>query len=618
MIYLLGAAVYAFAFGAFYLKYVPLIPGFQGIFLPVGLLLAGLTALKPAAGALAFLGAFPLVSHWPYFFGVEQSTPHAPAAAVLALFLFFGWLLRGALASWASRQAAGPPVDVVPDGVLGPLRAAAAAVAVSAVFTFWKWTHFFPLRANGFYELTANVNGVSAGGARMSTVFAALSYLAGFALFAFLRPVFRDRRGRAAAASVLGASLLAASAFGLFQAAVDPSLGNTRFWTVLKQINATFKDPNAFAAVITGLWPFFLGAALAFGRGRRALFGGALALSLAVFPFIGVRSALLGLGAAVAAGAVFWFFDRERGRRAPKKDTAGDRTDAKRASKRPFAWAAGAVLGLLAVAAGFGLLSGSRLFERMKAGLGRASTGGGIVGLSPERYFLWREAVRMMADYPLTGVGMGGYVIEVPNYYERDRTEYPAGFEGWRRVDSAENYFLQAGAEMGLPGLAAVGLLFAAVGREAGRGFKRRGRLGRDRFLLYGASAGLLSLAFNMLFHSYLASFETQFVFWTLAAFVSAVGRGDGGQDDGRDGGPRRRSFGRKAVRAAVVGGLLAYAGAAAWAQFHSLSIADKTREFGLQHEFGLYPPERTEDGRPFHWTRKEAGVTVRVGGPVM
>ena len=613
-----GAVVWAAAFGAFYLKYVPLIPGFQAVFLPVGLAIAGLAAWKPAAGGLAFLGAFPLVNNWPYFFGVEQSTPHAPAAAVLVLFLFLGRLVHRGLAFPASRRAAVAAGGAVPNSIFGPLRLAAAAVAASAVLSFWKWTHFFPLRANGVYELTTNVNGVSAGGARMSTLFAALSYLAGFGLFAFLVPVFRDPKRRAAAASVLGGSLLAASAFGLFQATVDPSLGNTRFWTVLNQTNATFKDPNAFAAVIAGLGPFLAGAALAFGRGRRILLGGALTLSLVVFPMIGVRSALLGLAAAALAGLVFWHSDPGRGGRAAKGLADGGRESPVRASKRPRLLAAGAVLGLLAVAAGFGLLSGSRLFERIKAGLGRSSSGGGIVGLSPERYFLWREAVNMMADYPLTGVGVGAYVVEVPNYYERDKTEYPAGFEGWRRVDSAENYFLQAGAEMGLPGLAAVAFLFWAVGREAGRGFKRRNDLGRDRFLLYGASAGLLSLAVNMLFHSYLASFETQFVFWILAAFVAAVGRGEKAEEEGRSGGARRVSFGQKAARAAVIAALLAYAGASAWAQFRSLSLADKTREFGLKQEFGLYPAEAAEDGRPFRWTRKQAGLTVKVGGPVM
>ena len=46
-----AVVLFALAFYSFYLKYVPLIPGFQALFLPVGLLTAVVTAAKPRAGA---------------------------------------------------------------------------------------------------------------------------------------------------------------------------------------------------------------------------------------------------------------------------------------------------------------------------------------------------------------------------------------------------------------------------------------------------------------------------------------------------------------------------------------------------------------------------------------
>ncbi|MBM3294294.1 MAG: O-antigen ligase family protein, partial [Candidatus Aminicenantes bacterium] len=558
LFYLAGSALYVLAFGAFYRKYVPLIPGFQAAFLPVGLLVAGLTAWKPALGGAAFLGAFPLVNNWPYFFGVQQDTPHAPTSLVLALFLFLGLFLRGALGAAASGRGPEREGEIPGSAVDFPLRFAAAVVAVSAVVAYWKWTHFYPLRADGIYELTANVNGVTTGGARMSTIFSALSYLAGFALFAFFVALFQERKARRKAAVVLAGSLLAAAFFGLVQAAFDPSLGNTGFWVALKQINATFKDPNAFGGAVSGLVPFFAGAAIASAGPPRRLCLAAVALAILVFPFIGVRSAVLGLGAAALAGLFFAVLDRRGARREDEAGGGDGGTTGRRRKRRPVLAAAG-LIGLLAAAAAFGVLSDSRLHERMKSALGGGAAGGGVVGLSPERYFLWREAVRMMGGYPLTGVGVGSYIVELPNYYERDKTSYPAGFEGWRRIDSAENYFLQAGAEMGLPGLAAVLGVFWAVGWEAARGLRRRTGLGRDRFFLYGAAAGLVSLGVNMLFHSYLASFETQFVFWILAAFVAAVaGGGDGVRGPGRKEG---RPFGARAARLGLALALILYAG---------------------------------------------------------
>jgi hypothetical protein len=592
LVHAAGIILFALAFHAFYLKYVPLIRGFQAIFLPVGLGVAVLTAWRPAVGALAFLGAFPLVNNWPYFFGVEQNTPHAPAALGLALFFIFGWLGNGAVSALSKRSARG--AGIPNNAVTGPLKVVSLLVAVSAVSAYWKWTHFYPFRADGIYDFVANVDGVTTGGARMSALFGALSYLCGFVLFVILIRVFAAPKIRNAAAAVLGGGLLAATAFGVVQILVDPSLGNTDFWVFLKQINATFKDPNAFGAVLAGLGPFVLGAALYFRRGRRLLFGAAFALAVVVYPFIGARSALAGFLAALGGFAIVLFGESGPG------------------AKRRWMWGAAALAAVLAVGGTIGIASGSRLFQRLAASLKGLGSKGGVINISPERYFLWKEALHMTADYPLSGVGIGAFVVEIPNYYARDKRAYPPGFEGWRRVDSAENYFLHAAAEMGLPGLAAILVLFGAVFREIGRGLRRRTELGRERFLFYGASAGLLAFGVNMLFHSYSGSFETQFAFWTLAAFVVVIGRRPGEAESGKT---LRRT---KIVDLSIASIVIICAGAGLWSHGHTLSLAHKTAEFGLVQNFGLYPEEKTEDGRAFHWTRKNAGVSVAVAGPVI
>jgi hypothetical protein len=67
--------------------------------------------------------------------------------------------------------------------------------------------------------------------------------------------------------------------------------------------------------------------------------------------------------------------------------------------------------------------------------------------------------------------------------------------------------------------------------------------------------------------------------------------------------------------RAAAAIGLVLYAGLVFYASGHGLSLAHKTAEFGLDQEFGLYPAERTADGREYRWTGKDAAVIVRVEG---
>ena len=104
------------------------------------------------------------------------------------------------------------------------------------------------------------------------------------------------------------------------------------------------------------------------------------------------------------------------------------------------------------------------------------------------RAWLNGEARNIIDEYPLTGVGIGSFIIELARR---------AG-EGYV-VEPAHNIFLLAGAEMGIPGLLLVATLFLAF---ASRLFKAKNP---DAIL---AGAVLTGLCFIGLFDHYL---------WTLA-----------------------------------------------------------------------------------------------------
>jgi hypothetical protein len=488
-------ALQALAFAAFliffYLKYVPLLPPFQALFLPVLGAVAFLAAIRPRLATLVFIFFFPLVNHWPQLFGIGLTIPHAPAALVLCLFYLGGRLVHRAAATAEYR---------VRTPVAGPVAAAAGIVVLSAAVAIWRFANFAPFVSDRFYELATNVRGVTAGGAVMSTVFSSLNYLTGFAFFLFLVGQLRNEADRKSVLTALGSSLVLSLLFGFYQHFKNPGLGNSELWVSLKQINATFKDPNAFGAVLAMVIPLFLGAFFALRGMRKALAGAVCFLGLLIFPFIGVRSAFLGLVAALGWFAFFSFRSRRRA-----------------------LTAAGAVLIGLAVVAGTGYLTHSRLYERVTASLRSLNEEGGPLNLSPERYFLWKEAVGMTAEYPLTGVGAGAYIIELPNYYAKDRSPYAPEFAGFRRNDSAENYFLQVSSEMGLAGLGLFLWLFWVLGREVRHGFRRfRGRTesaGR-RLLFIGGSAAMVAYGVNIIFHSYIGSFETNYMFWLIAGLT--------------------------------------------------------------------------------------------------
>lgn len=601
--FIFAAVLFAAALYLFYKKYVPLVSVFQLLYLPVCLAVGGLAAWNFRIGTLAFLFAFPLVNNWFYFFHMDESTPHAPAALGLFLFYALGRLIhRG-----SKRETANPK-----NPVLRPMVLAAAVVVVSALITAWRFTNFYPLTSGGVYELVTNVSGVTAGGALMSTLFHALNYLTGMAFFVFLCGLMGRAAFRTQALTVLSISLLLSVLFGYIQNFLAPAAGNTAFWVRMGQINATFEDPNAFGAVLAMFTPLAVGALFQYSGWRRLLAGLLAVSAVFIFPFIGARSALLGLGAGLLVIAAAWSVRRFRkGRAATAKEALR-----KSPRKKPL-WAAAVIVGLLIAALGIAALGKAKVFERLSQSVRLVSSGSGLVGLSPERYFLWKAAAAMVGDYPLTGVGLGAYIIELPNYYTRDKTVYTGGFENLRRNDSAENYFLQVGSELGLIGLLAFLWLLGTVLREVGRGFRAGGPAwGPDRYLFWGASGGLLAYFLNILFHSYIGSFETVFGFWFLAAL--AVGLRSGGDEEKPpvEAAPEPRKRRKIFVRIAVI--LLLYAAIHAWNSRHSLSLDVRTREFHLQQNFGLYQAEKTADGRDYRWTREYGGLALTIGGPVI
>lgn len=134
----------------------------------------------------------------------------------------------------------------------------------------------------------------------------------------------------------------------------------------------------------------------------------------------------------------------------------------------------------------------------------------------------------MIKDYPLSGVGLGAYIIELPNYYKNDKDMPRPDIQPFRRIDTAENYFLQLGAELGLVGLAVCFWLFWLIFKQMRRSLGANGEPDRlSKYIRLGASAGIISLLVNFLFHSYIGSFEIQYTFWFLVALIFRLRRED-------------------------------------------------------------------------------------------
>ena len=141
---------------------------------------------------------------------------------------------------------------------------------------------------------------------------------------------------------------------------------------------------------------------------------------------------------------------------------------------------------------------------------------------------LWKLAIPMIRDYPLTGIGMGSFIIEVSNYAKAYgiRKETP-GIGGEPSPPG------RRGAGDLRPGPGLLDLLGARQTDEA----KRLGIPSgvRGPMVVSGAVAGIVAYLLAIQVHTFIGSYEIKYFFWLLAAIASRFGaRPDAAEGSGK------------------------------------------------------------------------------------
>jgi len=412
--------IYLPAFCLFYLNYTPSIHSFHLAFLPILFLLIVLTAMHLEGGILFFVFSFPLISNFPYLFGVDETLPHAPTALVLFLAFFLGWLLHRSLSG--SLLNFNIPLS-------RPLIMLSTIIVISCLITFFRHTNFYPILSDGIHELVVNIIGVRAGGAIMSTIFFSLNYLTGFFFFFILVSSIKSKSSLRKILVVLAFSTLISLVFALIQKYHSAHLGNTPYWANSNQINSTFKDPNSFGIYLSAFLPLSLGTVFFFLKSKRWLVLLLILLSLFIFPSISPRSGFLGLIVSIFLFALLFLTSSRISLR-----------------KRIVLMTSIFLIILLVSLCTIVFFKQSSLYQRLDWSLNMLGNENFLKELFTGKLKLWIASRHMIMDYPLTGVGLGSFIIELPNYLKL------LGFP-YKATDSAENYFLQIGSEMGLIGL---------------------------------------------------------------------------------------------------------------------------------------------------------------------
>lgn len=350
----------------------------------------------------------------------------------------------------------------------------------------------------------------------------------------------------------------AASLVAIYQGVVDLEALNTGFWAERGRASGTLLDANAYGvcAVLAAV------SAMAVLPGTRplALPAVVVAINVAGLWMSGSRAALVtAVVVAGAAGLALW------------------RTGLNR---RVLAGAA-AVTAIAAVVVMASGASGPlrRLFDR-----GEGTTGG-FASVALQRGPYGQAAGRMIADYPLTGVGIGAYPHLAADYYRIEADDELA-------FDNAQNWWRHALAEMGILGAwpLMAWSLWLAWQVLAGRS-RREHRLAAT--LVRGA---LLGIGLGSLFQVQTQPPVVLLWFFVFVAWLPHL-------LTGTPGAPPRPGPAIAAVLA------IAYATGHLALARGPLAVAERARTFHRAYIVGAYGVERSEDGEYYRWTGEQARI---------
>lgn len=578
--FLLFSIVYLLIFYFFYRTYVPLVTSFQIALIPILFVVFVLTVINLKWGILFFIFAFPLINNLPYYFGIYGSTPHAPTALVLFLAFFAGWLVHSVFSK--SEISFDPPI-------FKPLVLLSLLIFVSGIITSLRYANFYPFLSDSVYELMTNTNGVTAGGAIMSSIFCSLNYLTGFAFFFIFLNTVKEKTFLKKIAVVFLISTSLAVAFGFFQHYINIELANNPISFTQGFINGTFKDAMSFGGYLAVLVPVML-SMIFFFKGALRVFSLLIFISaIFILPNTGSRSSLVALFLSLVFFLGFYLINLKKQKSFSLKRSVS----------------LGTVVLLIAVVIISVLISSkdSIVYKRFDELRISYKEGGLEKALAERSSSQWKIAAKMIVDYPFTGVGIGAFIIELPNYAKTAEISL-------RTTDSAENYFLQVGSELGTIGLFFALWIFWLIFKQIKKGFNKYLSQDRWKFIQIGVFCGIISMFMIFFVHTYIGSYELKYTFWLLVGMLFVINRGETE--------PERKIYFSKKFKIFSFILILIFSGVHLWNSTRSLSLKNRTQLFDLKQNFGLYQLEKIQDGREFRWTRGYGGLAIKIEKPVI
>lgn len=505
-------------------------------------------------------------------------------------------------------------------GISKPILVFIIIFGISSLIAIFRYSNFFPFITNRYYDLIVNANGVRSTGSIFWTIRYFFNYIIGFGLIFVIFNVLKKIRDIVIALIILITSTIISSLVGFYQYFFNPYFGSISLWVDQNRLNATFTDPNALGSYTLLVLPVFISCIFYFKKWYLKLITGLLLIPILAILFLsGSRSAFLGLCISLLVFVIFGIWKLVLWMRLKFKEYSK--------LKKVLISTSIIILSLAVIFMVFNFLPdvlikitpGNILLERIFTSYNRAAnafrSGGEEIfnTVSSGRDILWGQAINMTSDYPISGVGLGAYIIELPNYYIRNGIESSM-------VDFTGNYYLQILSELGFPGLILVLIIFIIIIKKGIDYFRSQGYikgLSGDNWLITGFFISFFSMSLVLFFGPHTNFDEVQFTFWLIIGFMlTFIMIKDEKTGVGSSGKNNRISF-DLIDKISLIIIIIVFATSSFMASFTNLSINIKQNLYGYENNYGFYEEEVLE-GKKFRWTGVDASEVIYKNGSIM
>jgi len=469
-------------------------------------------------GLLLFIFFIPLLN--------SQEVPFVDRPGYIIVFLFFG-LFLGFLVDNAGRPLKSLFLKVRSQTLYDPRITKALYIftiilLISCAITIFRYSNFFPFITNNYYDLTIDLNRTGSTGAMIWTIRYFINYFMGFLFFILIFNVIENIKDIInCVISLIAATMISAGVI-IYQYYFDPYFATFTAWVKAGRFNATFSDPNALGAYTVLLFPIFLGLLIYFKKWYIRL----LILILFVIFFMellfsGSRSAIIGVSISLLIFIIIFIV---KGIKILKRNFKSY----SKIKKIIIIISISVVLILIIAFIVFlfnipdsfvtNISAIDRMVATIRTGISYTQSHGiygGFRSISNFRYIFWGQAVEMFKDYPLTGVGHGSYIFQIPNYLEINET-------GFDQVDYSGSFYLQILSELGIPGILIYLFIIFLFISIVLRYFiwKKPKKPGRSEWLLVALFTSFIAMLAAQTFGPHTNFDEVMIAFWLIIGLM--------------------------------------------------------------------------------------------------